>query len=58
MESLWIYFSLIGMLLAGMVVHGKNRNAVGWGMFGLFVPLVAVFLVFVLPPNLDPNKPR
>jgi hypothetical protein len=49
--EIWLCFSVIGMFVAGMIAHSKNRNAFGWGAIGFLMPLIAVILAIVLPPN-------
>ncbi len=50
MDNLWLCFAVTGMFAAGIVASGKNRNVVGWSVFGFLLPLLAVILALVLAP--------
>ncbi len=54
-----VFFGLL-MMVAPSVISGVlcykhaqrlNRNAAGWGGFGLFVPVLAVIIVFCMSPK-------
>ena len=42
--------ALIGALLAGWLAERKNRNVLGWAMFGALAHVVAIIVLCFLPP--------
>lgn len=47
---IYIVLSLIGTIVAAIVASGKQRNTLGWGIFGLCLPVIAIVAVLCVPP--------
>ena len=39
----------VSALICGLVARRKNRNVVGWGVFGFLIPLAALIAILVVP---------
>lgn len=43
-------------LVCGLMARKKNRNVIGWGIFGFFIPIAALIAILVVRPvDLEPQ---
>lgn len=50
MNETWMFFGIIGAVIAAVVASGKNRNALGWAAAGFLFPLIGVIAVACCSP--------
>lgn len=50
------FIHLMFAFLVGHIASTKNRNALGWGIFGFFMSLVALILILVSPAYCEKCK--
>lgn len=53
MEILAIIIPVTGCIVCAMRASNLNRSALGWGIFGFFLPIVALIVIFCLKPKID-----
>lgn len=57
MEYLILWIAIAA--LSGYYANQKGRNAVGWAILGFFLSLLAIFILWLLPPiGIDDEKSR
>jgi len=42
------FIAILGAVISGVIAAGKNRNALGWGALGFFLPLIGVIVALIL----------
>lgn len=50
--SVIVYVALIGITMT--IARGKGRSALGFGIFAIFLPLIALIVALIIGP---PNRP-
>jgi hypothetical protein len=56
-----IVFMIAGAIASGVVASSKNRDAIGWGLAGFFLPLISLLILAAatpLPAQLPPDQTR
>jgi hypothetical protein len=47
---------IFGSMISTFIALSKRRNAVGWFLFGMFMPIIAVVAIACLPPLPPPAE--
>jgi len=50
-----VYLALIFITMS--IARGKNRSALGFGLFAVFLPLIALIVVLIISP-VNSNTPQ
>jgi len=51
-----LFIAILGALISAAVAAGKNRNPLGWGALGFFLPLIGVIVACFLAEG-TPESP-
>lgn len=47
---IWVCIGIAMGIACGSIAAGKNRSATAWGVFGFFVPILAVIIIALIGP--------
>lgn len=50
-----VLICILGGFIAAVIAAAKNRNAIGWGLMGALLPLIAV-LILIASPAIPPPE--
>lgn len=53
-----VVLSAIGAIVAAVVASNKHRNVIGWSVFGLLLPVIAVIAVCCVGPVQHAMQPQ
>lgn len=51
----YVLIQLLVIALTAFIAHGKDRSWIGWGVFALFIPLIALTAVICIDRKKAPN---